>query len=49
MAFKKAGFDSPKEVKKGRYEFIKMSTEKNNWLEKFKKIKIKIIPEKGLD
>ena len=44
-AFKKAGFESPKHIKKGRYDFIKMTTEKNLWLEKFKDIKIKIIPE----
>tara|TARA_Y100000768_G_scaffold381186_1_gene359448 strand:- start:6271 stop:6867 length:597 start_codon:yes stop_codon:yes gene_type:complete len=43
-AFKKAGFDSPKHVKKGRYEFIKMITDKKSWLEKFNDSKVKIIP-----
>ena len=43
-AFKKAGFDSPKHVKKGRYEFIKMITNKKSWLEKFNDSKVKIIP-----
>ncbi len=44
-AFTKAGFDSPKHVKKGRYEFIKMSIDKKTWLEKFNDAKVKIIPE----
>ena len=43
-AFKKAGFDSPKHVKKGRYEFIKMITDKKSWLEKFNDSKVKITP-----
>ncbi len=48
-AFAKAGFVSPKEVRKGRFEFLKMTTEKSYWLERFKKIKIKIIPEEEQD
>ena len=34
-SFQKAGFENPKEIKKGRYEFIKMSTKRDIWMNKF--------------
>jgi|TARA_B100001741_G_scaffold161677_1_gene133763 RimJ/RimL family protein N-acetyltransferase len=48
-AFSKSGFSSPKEVKKGRYEFFKMTTNKEDWLKKFSEVDIKIIPEEEKD
>ena len=34
-SFQKAGFENPKEIKKGRFEFIKMSTKRDIWMNKF--------------
>lgn len=34
-SFQKAGFENPKEIKKGRFEFIKMSTKRDLWMNKF--------------
>ena len=34
-SFQKAGFENPKEIKKGRFELIKMSTKRDIWMNKF--------------
>jgi RimJ/RimL family protein N-acetyltransferase len=47
--FKKVGFITPERKIKGNYEFFKMTTSKDYWLEKFQNIEIKITPEEEQD
>ena len=48
-SFSKAGFENPKEVKKGKYEFIRMSTLKEEWTNKFNDIELKTTLEEEQD
>jgi hypothetical protein len=48
-SFKKAGFIEPEKKKKGKYEFFKMTTTRDYWIEKFSNLEIKITPEEEQD
>tara|TARA_B110001454_G_scaffold43130_1_gene42231 strand:- start:76 stop:702 length:627 start_codon:yes stop_codon:yes gene_type:complete len=48
-SFKRAGFIKSERINKGKYEFFKMTTSKDYWLEKFHNIEIKTTPEEEQD